>query len=344
MDASEPVRTAIRVLADHGALTSAQAEGVADALLAGVATPAQVAAILFGLRLKGETVDEIAGFARAMRRGAVAIPVDADALVDPVGTGGDGLNTFNISTTAAFVAAAAGCRVAKHGNRAISSRCGSADVLRELGVCVDAPPERTARCIRELGIGFLYAPLYHPGMRALMGPRTELGVRTIFNMIGPLTNPAGARRHVIGIYDRRWTHRIAEVLGRLGSTHALVVHGEDGLDEISLSGRTTVSELRDGKVETYSITPEEFGLARAGLDAIGGADPTQNATTLSSVLSGEIGPRRDIVLLNAAATIYVAGVAATLGDGVARAAAAIDSGAAMEKLRALVRASAEDAA
>lgn len=334
---------AIRELIERRDLSETQAEAAAEALLSGEATPAQVAALLVALRMKGESVGEITGFVRALRRGAVRVPIAAGDVVDPVGTGGDGLNTFNISTASAFVAAAAGCRVAKHGNRAISSRCGAADVLRELGVHIDAPPERMARCIDEIGIGFLFAQRYHPGMKHVIGPRRELAVRTIFNLLGPLANPAGARRHLIGIYDRRLTHTLAEVLGRLGSTHALVVHGEDGLDEISPAARTTVSELRDGTVNTYSLVPEDFGLPRAPLEILRGGDAAENAAILRDVLSGAPGPRRDVVLLNAGATIYAAGAADTMAAGIRRAAEAIDSGAARAKLEALVSATAEPA-
>lgn len=352
------VQDAIQAIVAGGRLSEDQAFGVAGALLAGQASAAQIGALLTALRIRGETVDEIAGFARAQRAGAVRVPVRGDNLVDPVGTGGDGLETFNISTAAAFVAAAAGCRVAKHGNRAISSRCGSADVLRALGVNIDAPPERMARCIDEIGVGFLFAPLYHPGMAHVMGPRRELAMRTIFNVLGPLSNPAGATRHVVGVYDVRLTEPIARVLGRLGSRQALVVHGADGLDEISLSGPTTVTELRAAetgpapgsgsagapRLQTYCVAPEDFGLARAPLSAIRGGDASESAAILRAVLEGQPGPRRDIVLLNAGAAIYVAGRALTLAEGVRQAAAAIDSGAALAKLTALTAATSEGAA
>lgn len=343
-DVHEPIPRAIRTVLEHRSLDEPLAEAAAEALLAGRATAAQIAALLVGLRMKGETVAEITGFVRALRRGAVRVPLEQDDLVDPVGTGGDGLATFNVSTAAAFVAAAAGCRVAKHGNRAISSRCGSADVLRELGVNIDAPPERMARCVEQLGIGFFYAQRYHPGMAHVVGPRRELGVRTVFNLLGPLANPAGARRHLIGVYDSKLTHVIAEVLGRLGSARALVVHGEDGLDEISISGRTTVSELHAGTIRTDWIVPEDFGLRRASLEAIRGGQARENAAILRAVLAGEDGPRRDVVLLNAGATIYVGGRAATIAEGVQLAAQAIDSGAARARLEALAAASWEGGA
>lgn len=341
---TERVQQRIRDLVERRNLTAGEAREVAEALLAGAATPAQVAGLLVAMRMKGETVDEISGFVQALRGEAVRVPIRSADVVDPVGTGGDGLGTFNISTTAAFVAAGAGCRVAKHGNRSISSVCGSADVLRALGVNVDASPEVTAACIDEVGIGFLFAQRYHPGMRHVIGPRRELGVRTLFNLLGPLANPAGARRHVIGIYDRRLTHTLAEVLGRLGSTHALVVHGDDGLDEISLSGHTTVSELRDGEARTYTIAPEDLGASRAPLAAVRGGDAAMNAEITRVVLDGGTGPRRDIVLLNAAATIYVAGRAENLAAGMRLAAEAIDSGAAAAKLDALIARSNEAAA
>lgn len=333
---AERVQQRIRDVVERRNLTAADALETAETLLAGAATPAQVAGLLIALRMKGETVDELSGFVQALRCGAVRVPIRSTDVVDPVGTGGDALSTFNISTTAAFVAAGAGCRVAKHGNRAISSACGSADVLRALGVNVEASPEVTAACIDEVGIGFLFAQLYHPGLRHVIGPRRELGVRTLFNLLGPLANPAGARRQVIGIYDRRLTHTLAEVLGRLGSTHALVVHGEDGLDEISLSGPTTVSELRDGGVRTFTVAPEDFGVQRAPLAAVCGGDAARNAEITRAVLTGERGPRRDIVLLNAAATIYAAGRAETLAAALRVAAEAIDSGAAVAMLEALI--------
>jgi len=322
-------------------LDEAAAEQVAGAIMVGGGTPAQLAALLVGLRLKGETVAEITGFVRAMRRGARAVPVECADLVDTCGTGGDGSGTFNISTAAAFVAAGAGCRVAKHGNRSISSRCGSADVLRQLGVEIEMPPEAAARCIAEIGVAFLFAPRYHPAAQHVAAVRAEIGVRTIFNIIGPLLNPAGARRQVLGVYDRRLVEPLGQVLGRLGAEHCLVVHGEDGLDEITLSGRTFVAELRDGRVRCLVVQPEDCGLGRAARDALRGGDVEANARIVREVLDGRRGAARDVVLLNAGAAIYVAGRAASLGEGVRRAAESIDSGRARAVLEALIARSRE---
>ena len=330
------LQEAIRTVIDARDLTEDQAETVAREIMAGSATPAQIAALLVGLRVKGETVDEIVGFVRAMRGGATPAPARSDDLVDTCGTGGDGSGTFNISTVAAFVAAGAGCKVAKHGNRSISSKCGSADVLRALGVNIEMPPEEAARCIDEIGVGFLFAPQYHPGARHAAGPRREIGVRTIFNMLGPLLNPAGARRQLMGVYDRKLTDPIAQVLHRLGSTHCLIVHGEDGLDEITLCGRTFVTELKDGELRSYTLTPEEFGLATADPNELAGGDAAENARIARTILSGESGPARDIVVLNAGASIYVGGQTDSIADGVLRAAASIDAGKAQAALEALV--------
>ena len=259
---------AIHTVVNGVSLDEDQAATVAHEIMAGNATPAQIAALLVALRVKGETVDEIAGFVRAMRAGATPAPARSDNLVDTCGTGGDSSGTFNISTVSALVAAGAGCKVAKHGNRSISSSCGSADVLQSLGVNVEMPPEAAARCIDEIGVGFLFAPQYHPGARHAAGPRREIGTRTIFNVLGPLLNPAGARRQLMGVYDANLTDPIAQVLRRLGSTHCLVVHGEDGLDEITLAARTHVAELKDGAVCSRTISPEEFGFKRRELTAL----------------------------------------------------------------------------
>ncbi len=293
------------------------------------------AALLVALAMRGEAVDEIAGAAAAMRARAVAIPHQRADVVDTCGTGGDGRGSFNISTAAALVAAAAGAPVAKHGNRSVSSRSGSADVLAELGVKIDMWPKQAGAALDRLGIAFLFAPLLHPAMREVMPVRRELGVRTIFNLLGPLTNPAGARRQVMGVYAEPLVEVIARVLAELGSEHALVVHGSDGLDEITTTGPTLVSEVRGGEVEAYRIDPEALGLRRARLEELLGGEPRQNAEQMRRVLAGEDGPLADVTALNAAAALYVAGVAADLAAGLARAREALASGAAARKLEEL---------
>jgi anthranilate phosphoribosyltransferase len=308
----------------------------------GGATPAQVGAFLAALRMKGETVEEIAGAAEVMRARVDPIRVDREVFVDTCGTGGDGRHTFNISTAAAFVVAGAGVTVAKHGNRAVSSRAGSADVLTALGVDVDAPKEVVERCIEEVGIGFLFAPRLHPAFKAVAGLRRELGVRTIFNLLGPLANPAGARHQVMGVYEPRWVPVIGGVLAALGAAHAFVVHGE-GLDEIAVTGMTHVCEVRGGKCERYAILPEDLGLARHREADIAGGDAGENARILRDVLSGQKGGPRDAAVANAAAALVAAGAADDLRDGVRRAAESIDGGAAAEKLSRLVAATAERA-
>jgi len=331
-----PVAEAIQLAINGRNLSEAQAAVVAAEIMAGKATPAQIAALLVALRAKGESVEEITGFVRAMRQGALPAPARSDNLVDTCGTGGDRGGTFNISTASALVAAGAGCKVAKHGNRSISSSCGSADVLQSLGVNVEMSPEDSAACIDEIGVGFLFAPQYHPGARHVAGPRREIGVRTVFNMLGPLLNPAGARRQLMGVYDRTLTEPIAQVLQRLGSVHCLVVHGEDGLDEITLAGKTFVTELRNDAIRSFTVCPGDFGIAEAELDALRGGDVQANARIVREVLDGGPGPTRDVVLLNAGASIYVGGRADSIGAGVRRAAESIDSGSARAKLEALV--------
>jgi anthranilate phosphoribosyltransferase len=330
------VQEAIQRVIEGRSLDEHEAAAVAGEIMAGHATPAQIAALLVGLRTKGETVAEITGFVRTMRQGARPVPAVAGDLVDTCGTGGDRSGTFNISTVSAFVAAGAGCRIAKHGNRCVSSGCGSADVLQALGVDIEMSPEAAAHCIDEIGVGFLFAPQYHPGARHAAVPRREIGVRTIFNVLGPLLNPAGARRQLLGVYDRKLTDPIAQVLHRLGSTHCLVVHGEDGLDEITLAGRTHVSELKDNTIRSFTISPADLGVEPAGLDALRGGDAETNAGIARRVLNGGRGPTRDVVLLNAGAAIYVGGQAASIGEGFHRAAESIDSGRAQAALDALV--------
>lgn len=327
-------------------LSRVEAESAMEEILAGRATNAQIAALLTALRMKGETVDELVGFAAAMRRHATPIfagapPVAIEALVDTCGTGGDGSGTFNVSTVAAFAIAGAGVHVAKHGNRSISSRCGSADVLEHLGVRIDLSPERVAQAIQEIGIGFLFAPAVHAATRHAMSARRELRMRTVFNLLGPLTNPAGASAQVVGVFDANLTELMARALGELGVKRAFVVHGADGLDEISISGTTYVAELRDGAVRSYTLTPEDFGLRRSPLEAIRGGDAAQNAKIVHKVLGRSLvyrehGPHREIVLANAAAALVAAGRATDFLEGVRLATKSIDSGAAREKLEALV--------
>ncbi|MGB9791031.1 MAG: bifunctional anthranilate synthase component II/anthranilate phosphoribosyltransferase [Thermacetogeniaceae bacterium] len=317
-------------------LSEEEAEEAMGLIMSGQATPAQIASLLTALRLKGETVEEITGFARAMRARARRIRPPFNHIIDTCGTGGDQKSTFNISTTAAFVVAAAGLPVAKHGNRSVSSRCGSADVLEALGVKVDLPPEQAERCLEETGICFLFAPVFHEAMKYAVGPRREIGIRTVFNILGPLTNPAGAQLQLVGVYDPNLTGLLARVLRQLGSARAMVVHGEDGLDEITHTGKTRVSELVDGEIRSYELVPEDLGLKRGRLEEITGSTAEENARIVLEVLKGEPGPCRDVVLMNAGAALFVGGKADDLRDGVRLAAEAIDSGAALRKLRELV--------
>jgi anthranilate phosphoribosyltransferase len=340
------IQQALKIIAGGTNLSRGEAEAAAEQILAGKATDAQIAALLAGLRDKGETLDELVGFATAMRRHATPIfPAGHshadEALVDTCGTGGDASGTFNISTAAAFVVAGAGVRVAKHGNRSISSRCGSADVLEQLGARIDLPAERVARSIEEVGIGFLFAPAVHAATRHAMNARRELKMRTVFNLLGPLTNPAGASAQIVGVYSARVTELMARALGELGVRRAFVVHGADGLDEISISGETFVAELRDGAVRSYTATPEDFGVLRAPLEAIRGGDAKENAGIIhkilgQSMLYREHSAHRDIVLANAAAALVAAGHATDWLDGVRLAAKSIDTGAARERLDAFV--------
>ncbi|MDX1615390.1 MAG: anthranilate phosphoribosyltransferase [Candidatus Promineifilaceae bacterium] len=317
-------------------LSLEEAESAMNVIMRGEATPAQIGSYLTALRMKGETVAEIAGSARAMRAHVVAVPVDAGMVVDTCGTGGDGKHTFNISTTAAFVVAAAGLPVAKHGNRAASSKSGSADVLLALGANLDLTPEQVAACIEAVGIGFLYAVNHHPAMRFAIGPRREMGQRTIFNVLGPLTNPAGATHQLIGVYDGSLTEPLANVLKALGSQAAMVVHGADGLDELSTTGLNRVSRLSNGQVVTETLDPQALGLPRARLTDLTGGEPHENAAITRAVLSGaDRGPRRDIVVLNAGAVLSLAD--GDLAAGLARAGQAIDSGAAEALLDGWIR-------
>jgi anthranilate phosphoribosyltransferase len=320
-------------------LSRQEAELAMEEILSGRADEEAILGLLSALRAKGETVGELVGFARAMRRHATPVFANGarpdELLVDTCGTGGDSSGTFNISTAAAFVAAGAGVHIAKHGNRSISSKCGSADVLEALGVSLDVPPERVGAAVREIGIGFLYAPALHTAMRHAMPARRRLG-RTAFNLLGPLTNPAGARAQVAGVFSDKVVEKMAMALSELDVERAFVVHGDGGLDEISLAGETTIGDVRRATVEIYSVAPEDFGLERAPLDAISGGDAAHNAGLIRAILSGEKGPRRDIVVANASAAIVAAGRAANFLEGALLAAQSIDSGAALKKLAALI--------
>ena len=333
------VQQALEQLVRGEDLTAADAQSVMNQIMRGAATDAQIGAYLTALRIKGETRDEIVGSANAMRENATHVPtgIDGSDLLDTCGTGGDDSGTFNISTTVAFVAAGAGVMVAKHGNRAASSQCGSADVLAELGVNLDLTPQQVGNCVAEVGIGFLFAIQLHPAMRHAIGPRRELKLRTIFNILGPLTNPAGARRQLMGVFAPELTETLAEVLGALGAKSALVVSGHGGLDELATTGPSQVSHWQDGALRSYTLDSADFGLARAQLAQLKGGDAALNAAILRGVLDGsEQGPKRDIVLLNAGAALLAAGVVADVGQGIELARATIDSGAALAKLEALV--------
>ncbi len=335
------IQEAIATLIDAQHLSQAEMTSVMNQIMSGEATDAQIGAFLIALRIKGECVDEIAGAATVMREKATPIATKHDVIVDTCGTGGDHSGTFNISTTAAFVAAGAGLCVAKHGNRAATSQSGSADVLNALGVNIEASPETMSKCLDDVGIGFLFAVSLHGAMKYAIGPRREVGARTIFNALGPLTNPAGAKRQVIGVYSPALTETLAGVLNTLGSERAFIVHGSDGLDEMTLTGPTRVSELKDGSISTYDVSPGDFGLAQASADALKGGDADRNAEITLSVLKGAEGPTRDIVLLNAAAAIVAGDKASDLSEGVKVAAEVIDSGKAMEKLEGLKKVSQE---
>jgi len=343
---------ALHRIANHTqSLDRAEARELMSEVLAGKCSDAQIAALLIALRMKGETVEEIVGFAEAIRAAAAPLPIrGADALavsgtgrdalaeeslVDTSGTGGDASGTFNISTATALVTAGAGVRVAKHGNRSISSKCGSADVVEALGINIQLSPERAAQCLREVGICFLYAPNLHPAMKQVQGVRRELRMRTMFNLLGPLTNPAHANGQVVGVYSLDLVEKLAEALSMLGLHRALVVHGLDGLDEITITGTTRVAEAREGSVRTYEVEPEEFGMSRAKLGDIAGGDATENAAIIRALLGGEKSPRRDVVVLNAAAALVAAGKADRIAEAVPLAAKSIDSGAAAAKLAAL---------
>ena len=336
-------RDAIAGLIEGRNLTENEMAEVMGEVMDGAATAAQIGALLALLRRNGETVDEITGAARAMRARVTPVKVEREVVLDTCGTGGDQQGTFNISTAAALVAAAAGCTVAKHGNRAMSGAVGGADVLEQLGVRIELEPKCAERILDEVGFGFLFAPKFHSAMKHAAGPRRDLGVRTIFNLLGPLTNPAGARHQLLGVFDAVWLEPMAAVLQRLGSVHAMVVHGEDGLDEVSLTAATQVAELRGGGIHQWRLVPEDFGLARCSIDDLQVKSAGQSAAVIRRVLAGEPGPARDVVVLNAGAAIYVADRAPTIAVGMEQARSAIDSGAAKQLLERVARASAESA-
>ena len=329
------IHEALFALLRGESLTTEDAAAVMTTMMQGEATPAQMASLLTALRMKGETVEEITGFARVMRELSVHITPNCPNLVDTCGTGGDRLKTFNISTAAAFVVAGAGVAVAKHGNRSVTSKSGSADVLEALDVNLTVTPAQVCDCIEQIGVGFLFAQHFHPAMKYAAPVRREIGIRTVFNVLGPLTNPAGARFQVMGVYDAALTEPLARVLGLLGSTRAFVVHGLLGLDEWSTAGQTQVSELRDGQVTTDIFSAQDVGLPEAAPEALAGGNPAENAALILRIFSGEGGAKRDIVLLNAAAALVAAGTAASMREGIQQAARSLDSGAAMQKLHQL---------
>ena len=345
---TSPIITeALRTLVDKKDLSRIEAAAAMEAIMSGAATNAQIAAFLTALRMKGETVEELIGFAQVMRQKAVRVKThgeevaaltgtDREMLIDTCGTGGDAAGTFNVSTATAFVVAGAGLKVAKHGNRSVSSLCGSADVVETLGINLELPPAKVARCVDEVGIGFLYAPLLHTAMKHVMAARREMGIRTVFNMLGPLTNPAGANAQVIGVYSPALTEPLARVLAELGTIRAFVVHGADGLDEISNTGESQISEVREGVVRSFRVRPEDFGMSRAAIGDLQGGDRAENAQIIRHILGGGDGPKRDIVLMNAAAALVVGGKARDLKEGVGLAARSIDSGAAQRKLETLI--------
>jgi anthranilate phosphoribosyltransferase len=324
------IKEAISLLINSTNLSESQTSECFKEIMDGKATDAQIGAFLTALRIKGETVDEITGAAKTMKE--MATPIKAPiGVLDTCGTGGDLSNTFNISTTTAILAAACGIPVAKHGNRSVSSQSGSADVLEALGVKIDLSPINVEKCLEETGFGFLFAPLFHPAMKYAIGPRREMGVRTIFNILGPLTNPAGAKRQILGVFSEKLTEPLANVLVNLGAEDVMVVHGKDGLDEITLTGKTYVSRCFNGKVKNFNIAPKDFGIEKAGKESLKGADKESNAKITLSILKGEKGPKRDIVLINCAAALVVAAKANNYKDGVAMAADAIDSKKALKK-------------
>ncbi|MBN1268554.1 MAG: anthranilate phosphoribosyltransferase [Kiritimatiellae bacterium] len=337
------IKDAITALVEGNQLTRSDAYAALTEIMSGEATPAQIGAFITALRIRGESPEVIAGCAEAMREKFTPVEAGADIVVDTCGTGGDKSHTFNISTASAFVTAGAGVTVAKHGNRSVSSQCGSADVLAALGVRIEAPPEVMARCLRECRVAFLFAPTLHPAMKFAIGPRREIGIRSIFNILGPLSNPARAQYGVLGVYAEDLVTTMAAALAALGAKRMFVVHGLDGLDEITTTAPTLVGEVRDGQVSSYEIDAQSFGLPRATREDLAGGAPEENASIIRAILSGEKGPKRDIVLINSAAAIVAGGQARDLKEGLVRAAESIDSGAAMERLILLVQLTREDA-
>lgn len=330
------MQAAIRAVTERRDLTSSEMTTIMRTIMSGGATPAQIGGFLIGLRMKGETVDEIAAAAKVMRELATPVLANDPHLIDTCGTGGDASGTFNISTASALVVAAAGGCVAKHGNRSVSGTSGSADVLEAAGVKLDLTPEQVSLCIKELRVGFMFAPRHHGAMKHAIGPRREMGARTLFNLLGPLTNPAGAAHQVMGVFSARWLEPLAQVLKHLGSEHVLVVHAEDGLDEISIGAPTQVAELKDGVVTVYTLVPERFGMTRASISDLVVSGPEQSLVIMRAVLDNREGAARDIVALNAGAAIYAANLEPTLERGVQRALDAIASGAARAKLESLI--------
>lgn len=330
------IQAAIKQLIQRQDFSHDEMSDVMNQIMTGNATPAQIGGFLIGLQMKGETVTEIAAAAEVMRGLATPVHINGKHVVDTCGTGGDGASTFNVSTASAFVAAAAGCQVAKHGNRSISSSSGSADVLEAAGVNLELSPEQVKHCIETVGVGFMFAQKHHGAMKHAIGPRREMGVRTIFNLLGPLTNPAQAAHQVLGVFDKKWVKPMAEVLQKLGSQHVLVVHAEDGLDEISIGAETHVAELKDGKVTTYTIKPEDFGIQQNSIESLTVSNAQDSLSLIKEVFEGKPGPARDIVVLNAGAAIYAADITTSLEEGIVKAAELIDSGAATQKLNALI--------
>ncbi len=331
------IQVAIQAVIDKRNLSNDEMRNVMHSIMTGECTDAQIAGFLVGLRSKGETVDEITTAANVMRELASHVHINHDNLIDTCGTGGDGHNTFNISTTAAFVVAAAGGYVAKHGNRSVSSKSGSADVLEAAGVKLEITPEQVAQCIEEIGIGFMFAPMHHSAMKHAIGPRRELGVRTLFNILGPLTNPAGAKRQVMGVFSHNWLETLANVLKNLGSEQVMIVQSEDGMDEISISAPTRIAELKDGEISTYKIEPEQFNMQRADISTLAVENVEDSLKVMHAVLDNQAGPSQDIVLLNAGAAIYTAGIEDSLDSGIASAQRVIENGSARAKLNELTK-------
>ncbi len=330
------IQQALNKLLDGQDLTADEMREVMHIIMSGGATDAQIGGFLIALRCKGESIDEIAAATAVMRELATKVPLTGDHIIDTCGTGGDGANTFNISTTCAFVVAAAGGRVAKHGNRSVSSSSGSADVLEAAGVNLDLSAEQVAQCVNEIGVGFLFAPKHHGAMKYAIGPRKEMGVRTLFNLLGPLSNPAAAPNQLIGVFSSDWLQPLAQVLKKLGSQHVLIVNAEDGLDEISIASPSNIAELKEGQILSYQITPEQFGLQRGNLESLAVTGPKSSLAMVKSVLDNQAGTAKDIVLLNAGAAIYAANLTTTLEAGIEKALRVIENGTAMEKLDALI--------